>query len=643
VKYYRDHFAALTLLSADGLWFVGIATAAILMQCNKFPDRDTSLLSRESPHTFWVITGSVWFLSLWLNNGYRMPRRWSVTEAVPVALRAFLWMILVAASLLFVLRIGVVPQKPVLIPSYVVAGVAWSGLFCGAILFRLLAGYVQLAVYRTGWGVRRALVIGDGMEAEQLVARIRQNPWLGEEVIGCVGNDVGVCGLRSCDVLADVVRQRGIDVLWLVVKGGGDAPPTLPTFLFAPEGNRLLWRILPDHFMQLVETTLSALTLMERETVDRRLRRDIALPSWKVAMIGSRGVPANYGGVETYVEEVGSALVASGARVTVYCHKKYVSARRTYKGMTLRFVPTLCTKHLEAFIHTLLASLHVLLHDDDIVHYHASGPSTLSWIPRLFGRFVVVTVQGLDWQRAKWGPWARLYLRFGEWTAIHCPHRTIVVSRTLVEYYTQRYGTQPVYIPNGVLPPQDGVPQQLLAWGLVKDSYVLFVGRLVPEKGCHTLLRAFTAVQTDKQLMIAGQATYEDGYLAELQAEAQKTNRIHFVGFVDKNVLRELYTYAYIVVHPSELEGLSISLLEARSYGNCLLVSDTPENREAMLDAGYIFRAGDSTDLARQLQWLIDTPEAVMAIRKRASGQKNGLLSWQEVAQATAAVYNTFT
>jgi glycosyltransferase involved in cell wall biosynthesis len=396
--------------------------------------------------------------------------------------------------------------------------------------------------------------------------------------------------------------------------------------------------MLPEHFTRFTAACLEKLTESQRELLYRRLHHDIDLPVLRVAMLGSRGVPASYGGVERYVEEVGAHLAAAGARVAVYCHTKYVSARGKHRGMNLRFVPTIRSKHLETITHTFLATLHALLCEEEIIHYQALGPSTLAWLPRLVGRKVVVTVQGLDWKRRKWGGLARRFLKIGEWSSAHFPHATIVVSHVLTDYYLQRHGKRTAYIPNGFSPPAVQSPNLIETLGLGQDDYILFVGRLVPEKGCHTLLHAFANVQTDKQLVIAGSATYEDQYRQELDEVARGVRGVQFVGFAQGDLLQELYSNAYLVVHPSETEGLSISLLEALSYGNCVLVSDTPENLEAIRDAGYRFQSGDSTDLARQMQRLLDQADLVQEMRARVRTHL-AMMDWRAVAEATRELY----
>jgi glycosyltransferase involved in cell wall biosynthesis len=307
--------------------------------------------------------------------------------------------------------------------------------------------------------------------------------------------------------------------------------------------------------------------------------------------------------------------------------------------MKLMFMPTINTKHLETIIHTFLSTCHALLQGNDVFHYHALGPTTLAWLPRLFGCKVVTTVQGLDWERAKWGPVARAYLKFGEWTTVKFPHATIVVSRTLAQHYAVKYQKSTIHIPNGFEPPIQRCPSLIKDLDLDQDNYILFVGRLSPEKGCHTLIHAFRQVETDKHLVLAGRANYDDDYYQQLRAEANGSAKIHFVGFVQGAMLQELYSNAYLVVHPSECEGLSVSLLEALSYNHCVLVSNIPENVEVLPARGYTFQVGNQRDLAQQLQKLFDNPGQVVSSRRFIQAHTDNLWPWEKVGQATYEVY----
>jgi glycosyltransferase involved in cell wall biosynthesis len=629
VKKHRDKITVVLLFLADLACLGLVAGGTIYFRYNtpRLPYPRTPSLWSSHLALVGVISLTL-FPVLILSGAYRAPRRWQANEALPVVFKTVVLAFPISTALLFALRFGVPRETPVPTPSRLVAALIWSGLLVGLTCTRLLAGRVQLALYRRGLGVRRSIIVGDDPQAAQLTRRIQRHPWLGEHIVGRVGHKPGPHWLGKPENLADVVAAHDVDVIWL-------APQIdwLPPLLFEP--NQLTWRALPQDWARLTETLLPQLDFEQIDLFHERLQHHIALPTLRIAMLGSRGVPANYSGIEKYVEEIGRYLAQQGAHVAVYCHAKYVPQRGNYRGMTLRFVPTINTKHLETITHTFLATLHALLQGEEIFHYQAIGPATLAWLPRLFGRQVVATVQGLDWDRAKWGRMARYYLKFGEWATCHFPHVTIVVSQTLARHYAEQHGKETVHIPNGFEPPVRQPARLLEELGLYENSYVLFVGRLSPEKGCHTLIRAFAQVQTDKRLVLAGRATYDDGYYERLLDEAQGLDRVLFAGFVQGDLLQALYSNAYLVVLPSELEGLSVSLLEALSYDNCLLVSNVPENLEAIGGAGHSFRTGDSTDLSRKLQWLLDRPEQVEHTRAQVRSRASGLVSWDKVAQMT--------
>lgn len=639
MRHPRDRRIVLMLFIADLLCLNLVAAVAIYLRFQSdlfwYPGSQPPW---QSVLGFLGLTHLTLFPSLVVSGAYRVPKRWKGNEALPAVTRALLLAVPLTVTLLFLLRLGAVQKGLVLTPSRFFAVFLWTGLFVGLAGLRWVAGWILLSMYKKGLWLRRAVIVGDTEGAGRLRGLILQNPWLGEEVVG-IADGEGEGGLADEEDLAAALARQGADVVWLAQRN--EVAASLPALLFSDEGASLTWRALPQDFEWYEEALLERLTDEERELFYSRVTRDVALSPFGVAMIGSRGVPANYGGVERYVEEVGARLVATGVQVAVYCHRRYVTARGAFRGMELRFVPSIRTKHLETITNTFLATLHVLLKEEEIVHYHALGPSTLAWIPRMFGRKVVVTVQGLDWQRSKWGPIARRYLKFGEWTSAMVPHRTIVVSRFLEEHYRRRYPKGVVYIPNGFDPPARREPDRIRQWGLEKDGYVLFVGRLVPEKGCHILLEAFARVRTKKRLVIAGRASHEKRYHGELMEMARGLAGVHFVGFAGKEVLRELYSNAYLVVHPSQMEGLSIVVLEALSYGNCLLVSDTAENQEALGGRGLTFRANDPEDLARQMQRLLDSPDEVQGMRDRVRAHWSASKDWEGVTEETMRVYES--
>ncbi len=229
-----------------------------------------------------------------------------------------------------------------------------------------------------------------------------------------------------------------------------------------------------------------------------------ATPSLRVAFIGGRGVISKYSGIESFYEETGKRLAGMGHEITVYCRSYFTPALLEHNGMRLVRLPTFRSKHLETVIHTFLSTMHALTQHYDLVHYHALGPALFSYIPRLCGTKTAVTVQGLDWQRKKWGRLASAVLRIGEDASAHLPHQTMVVSRTLERHYREVHGLDAVYIPNGGLLRERAEPKKILEWGLEPGRYLLFLGRFSPEKGCHLLMQAFERIETDVTLVLAG-------------------------------------------------------------------------------------------------------------------------------------------
>jgi glycosyltransferase involved in cell wall biosynthesis len=281
----------------------------------------------------------------------------------------------------------------------------------------------------------------------------------------------------------------------------------------------------------------------------------------------------------------------------------------------------------------------------DVIHYHAEGPCLFLWLPRLFGIRVVATIHGLDWQRAKWGGFASQMLRLGEKTAARHAHEIIVLSQNVKEYFKSTYGREVHFIPNGITRPAKR-PAELIAekYGLKKDSYILFLARLVPEKGVHYLLKAYLKLQknhiSDKKLVIAGGDSHADRYAASLRCKVIDYENVIMTGFVAGRELEELYSNAYLFVVPSDVEGMSLALLEAMSYGNCCLVSDIPENAEVVEDKALLFRKGDVVDLQEKLALLLANPQMVAGYRKVASDFILNKYNWDEVVEETVKVYN---
>jgi glycosyltransferase involved in cell wall biosynthesis len=358
----------------------------------------------------------------------------------------------------------------------------------------------------------------------------------------------------------------------------------------------------------------------------------------RVAFIGGRGLISKYSGIESYYEQVGSELARLGHEVTVYCRSYFTPPVECHNGMRVRRLPTIRTKHLETFVHTLVSTLHAMASNYDVIHYHCLGPALFSFLPRLAGKKTVVTVQGLDWQRAKWGAMASGVLRLGEASAVTLPNATMVVSQTLQRYYRERYQRETQFVPNGATPlRRTERPAQLAAWDLLPDHYALFLGRLSPEKNCHLLIEAFEKIRTDMKLVLAGGSSHSDSYVANLRSH--ESDRIRFLPWVSGNDLEELLGNAALFVLPSALEGLSLALLDAMAAGVCALTSDIPENREVVAGAGFTFRSGDTGDLERMLDILVHNP----GLRRQAAARERERIcdryAWPEIAKSIEKVY----
>ncbi len=363
----------------------------------------------------------------------------------------------------------------------------------------------------------------------------------------------------------------------------------------------------------------------------------------RVAMIGQKGYPPVHGGIEKHVAELAARLPGLGCDVEIYSRPHYSAANgpADLPGVRIRRLPSIPTKHLDAISHTILSTGHALFHGADVVHYHALGPGLLSGMPRWMNRqSTVVTVHGLDWQRDKWGRLASGVLRVGESASVGLPNRTIVVSRALREHYLEQHKRATTYIPNGIAPPVYQEPRLIREQGIEKE-YVLFVGRLVPEKGCHLLLDAWRklpgSVRDRYDLVIAGDAGFTPGYVEELRQAAPKG--VRFLGYVHGTILEELYTNTALVVLPSTLEGLSITLLEGMSYARCCLVSDIPPNIEAAAGEAVLFESGNTQDLGKMIAALLNDPELRREKGEAAQIRAIENYSWDRVASLTADLY----
>lgn len=371
----------------------------------------------------------------------------------------------------------------------------------------------------------------------------------------------------------------------------------------------------------------------------------------KIAMIGHKRIPSREGGVEVVVQELATRMTEKGYRIEAYNRSGYhVSGKeydknshpgKYYRNIRIITIPTFKNGKLNAIVYAFFASVRALFGGYDVIHYHAEGPCAMLWIPKMFGKKIVVTVHGLDWQRSKWGTFASGVIRFGEKMAVKYADEVIVLSKNVKDYFMETYHRQTLYIPNGITRPDKKEANVITQrWGLEKDSYILFLARLVPEKGLHYLVEAYSKLDTTKRLVIAGGPSHSVEYIHQIEKEVKKDPRILMTGFVQGTELEELYSNAYVFVLPSDVEGMALSLLEALSYGNCCLVSDIPENTEVIGDNGITFHKSQPEDLREKLEELLEHPETVRNYQEKSCDYICSKHNWDDIVEQTLKVYH---
>lgn len=365
-----------------------------------------------------------------------------------------------------------------------------------------------------------------------------------------------------------------------------------------------------------------------------------------IAMFGQKRL-SREGGVEIVVKELCTRMARDGYRVKCYNRAGHhvsgaeYDGKDEYEGICQKSVPTIEGKGLAAVSSSAFAALYSALGKYDIVHIHAEGPAFFAWLPKLFGKKVVVTIHGIDWQREKWkSGFGSKFIRQGEKNAVKYADEIVVLSRSVQDYFRKTYGRKTHFIPNGVNRPVIREANLITdKFGLTKDSYILYLGRLVPEKGIRYLVEAFKGVGTDKRLVIAGGSGDTDSFAEELKGLAEDDDRIVFTGFVQGRLLDELYSNAYIYTLPSDLEGMPLSLLEAMSYGNCCLVSDIAECAEVVEEKAILFKKSDISDLREKLQDACEHPERVTKLKKQAADFVCKKYDWDDVVERTLKLY----
>ena len=370
----------------------------------------------------------------------------------------------------------------------------------------------------------------------------------------------------------------------------------------------------------------------------------------RIAMIGHKYIPSRDGGVEVVVSNLAPHLKEIGYDVTCYnrTNKEFKKKRKSaplpkeYRGVHLVWTPTVDRRGLAAMSSSIVATVMAAFRRFDLIHFHTEGPCVLCWLPRLLGKKVVVTIHGLDHQRQKWGKLASAYIMLGEKAAARHAHSIIVLSKGVQAYFREKYGRETVLIPNGIDPaeirPACEITKQ---FGLSSRSYILFLGRLVPEKGIHYLIEAYQKLSADKKLVIVGGTSDTDDYVKRLYDMAGDNPSIVFTGFQQGAVLEELYSNAYLYVLPSDLEGMPLTLLEAMNYGCCCVTSDIGECADVMNGCGITFPHGNAEALREALQDLCDHPDTVEAHRSEARKVISSKYTWQDITAQTDRLYST--
>lgn len=369
----------------------------------------------------------------------------------------------------------------------------------------------------------------------------------------------------------------------------------------------------------------------------------------KIAMIGQKGMPAIYGGVEKHAQDLASRLVLADHKVVVYSRKWYTKKEDgEINGVTIKHLPSIHTKHLDTITHSFLATIHAIFSRCDVIHYHGVGPSLVAWMPRLFApkTKVVVTFHSIDRYHQKWGWFAKLILRIGEWSACKFPHETITVSKGLYNYCLNEFKKETTYIPNGVELNARAESEDFIArFGLKKNKYLLMVSRLVPHKGAHVLIAAFNAFKKENpenrtKLAIAGGSVHTDKYFAALREIAADNKDIVFTGFQSGKTLNALYANAAALVHPSFNEGLPITVLQAMTFSKPALLSAIEAHLELSQDHDIFFKENSVSDLKKKLTDFISWSEE----KRKKIGEENRRTveenyDWGKIVRETEDVY----
>ena len=348
----------------------------------------------------------------------------------------------------------------------------------------------------------------------------------------------------------------------------------------------------------------------------------------KLAILGTRGIPANYGGFETFAEELSVRLVARGHDVTVYGRSNNIQfAGPKYKGVDLVILPTIGTKYFDTVFHTFLSVFHAIPRRFEAILICNAANAIFAAVPRIFSTPVALNVDGLERKRKKWGFAGRTYYQISEYLSTIIPNVIVTDASVIREYYMQRYRAPSTMIAYGTGCERLETTEALDRLNVKPRGYALYVSRLEPENNAHVAIEAFASVRTGMPLLIVGDAPYAHDYIARLKKTSDP--RVQFTGGVYGTGYRELQSHAAIYIHATEVGGTHPALVEAMGAGNCVIVFDTPENREVVGDCGLFFK--DAADLAAQIQRTIDDPLMVASLREKAQARARLRYSWEAI------------
>ena len=350
----------------------------------------------------------------------------------------------------------------------------------------------------------------------------------------------------------------------------------------------------------------------------------------KIAIMGIRGIPANYGGFETFVEELSTALLERGHDVTVYGRTSSISYDdKFYKGVRLVLLPTIRHKYFDTVAHTFLCVCHSLLCKYDVILICNSANALFSWIPRLRRMPVLLNVDGLEWKRAKWNKLGQGFYKISEWLATWMPNTIVTDAREIQRYYKEKFNKLSTFIPYGTNIGRVNTMQLLQNYGLHPNKYILYVSRFEPENNPHLVVKSFGKLKTDFKLIMVGDAPYNSKYILDLKRTEDP--RIIFTGYVFGQGYRELQSNAYFYVQATEVGGTHPALLEGMGHGNCVLANDVPEHREVLGEAGFFFNAKKNGDLTVKMQYLLDNPNIVASYGGKALSRIGKYYTWHKI------------